>query len=226
MYGLQSSEEGVTSPGAGVTGSCEPPNVGTGNQVLWKNSLCFSVPLEVLGVPPTGRRDCCVCFPSLVNVKGCGYLRPDEGFMLLVILLTWRLRGLSLPSCGSRLDIGSLARASSVFNHRPFETGGVEQLMNSCLRNLYVRWEWLWSSISDHGASKYLRPVDKEGTCHEPLNLLRVEWRSQGTWINHTAREPFRTPFSLSVTQTNCGSKNIYLTKTRKTLPARVAQRP
>jgi hypothetical protein len=32
-------------PGAGVTGSSEPPNVGTGNQVLWKNSLCFSVPL-------------------------------------------------------------------------------------------------------------------------------------------------------------------------------------
>ena len=70
MCGLQTSEEGIMFPGAGVTGSSEPPNVGTGNQVLWKNSLCFSVPLGGEGgVSPTGRRDCSVCFPSLVNVK-------------------------------------------------------------------------------------------------------------------------------------------------------------
>lgn len=34
-------EEGVKSPGVGVTGVCEQPDVGSSNQILYKGSTCF-----------------------------------------------------------------------------------------------------------------------------------------------------------------------------------------
>lgn len=39
--------------------------------------------------------------------------------------------------------------------------------------------------------------------------IILRNWGAQGTWINHTVRQPFRTLFSSSVTQTCCVWENI-----------------
>lgn len=36
-----------------------------------------------LAISPTGRRDCCVCFPSLVSVRGCRYLGQMKALCLV-----------------------------------------------------------------------------------------------------------------------------------------------
>jgi len=49
-------------------------------------TLVFLCSMGGLGSVAYRWEDCHVCFPSLVNVKDCGYLRTDEGFVFSVIL--------------------------------------------------------------------------------------------------------------------------------------------
>lgn len=207
VLGLQSSEEGITSPGAGVTGSCEPHHVGTGNQVVWKNSLCLSgIPLEVLGMSPTGRRDCCVRFPLSWMLKAVG------------IETGWGVSGLSYP-----LHFVS-SEALLAFLQELARRGVLGQGI------LFVLSQTSWNRqcgatdetlmvvkslcVSGGGGCDHLSlAMGPASICNHLIkgvpglssSVLR-KWGSPGTWINHMAREPFRTPFSHSVTQSGCVS--------------------
>lgn len=84
MYGYVHvyAEEGITCPGAGVTGSGEPV-CGCWEPGSLEEPFMFPYSTGGLEVSPTGRRDA-VSSPPPGYVKGCGYLRTDEGFQLSI----------------------------------------------------------------------------------------------------------------------------------------------
>lgn len=73
VQGPQSPEEGSSPTGAGLRGSCEAV-CGCWEPGSLEELLTFQSYPGGLAVSPTGRRDCCVCFPSPVSVRGCSYL--------------------------------------------------------------------------------------------------------------------------------------------------------
>lgn len=106
--------------------------------------------------------------------------------------------------------MGSLARTSSLFYHRPLETDSVEQLMKPswlqclCLYPVVVS---VVICLKPRRGRKLLQPVDKEGTCRVHANLEELG-EPRAPWLT-TQPGNLLELFNCSVTQTCCVWGNI-----------------